>query len=44
VLFLRDRRTHCGEEQDGEQASGGAHQQLCLDRRRLTMECQSTTE
>ena len=28
VLFLRDGRTHGGEDQDGEQAGGGAHQQL----------------
>jgi hypothetical protein len=28
VLFLRDRRTRGGEDEDGEQASGSAHQQL----------------
>jgi hypothetical protein len=28
VLFLRDRRTRGSEDENGEQASGSAHQQL----------------
>jgi hypothetical protein len=28
VLFLRDGRTRGGEDEDGEQANGSAHQQL----------------